>query len=217
MHNIYMKSKRAYGKKRYRKRVTRSGKSFTRKVQTVIRKTAEKKYVAFNSSAAGIDTGGLILRFTEVPQGDTDVTRDGDQLTIRSLQFNYVLTLADTTNVMRVILFQWFDSTQSVQPIPSNILIDTAIGRAVASPYSHDYRYQFKILYDKTHVLDSNTPVINRRVFLKRFPFKHKKIQYVGASSTNHNNGLFALVISDSAVGPNPTITYSGKFNFSDV
>lgn len=206
--------------RRRRSKNTMVTRAFATKVHRVIRQTAEKKYYSFSSNTAPISDLGTLLRLTEVAQGTTDVTRIGDQLTIRSLQFNFSALVADSTNLLRLVIFQWFEQTGTIPTYPdmSQILIDTGSGRAVFSPYSHDYRYDFKVLFDRTYVLDGvQVPVITRKIFIKRFPPKHRKIQFVGASNTNYTNGLFALLVSDSAAATHPTVTYSGKFNFSDV
>lgn len=205
-----MRAKRAV---RFR-RTSKPSKVFTRKVRKVLNKSSEKKYLNYVNSSTVDNTGALILKLSEVSQGDTDTTRDGDQMTIRSLQFNMSFAIADTTNYVRVIFFQWLQNTQMGLPTASNILLDVVTAPWL-SPYSHDYRYNFRILGDHLIRLDSQVPLVYKKMFFKRFA--RRKVQYVGASSTAYTNGIFALVVSDSSAVPHPSVQWSGKLNFSDV
>ena len=146
----------------------RSLKPLARKLEKEI---GEKKYYALAVSnpleGALISNLGSVGSLSSVPQGDSDTTRDGDQLTISSLEIRYnmflnIVSAAATNpqeiNNMRLIIFQWYpDST----PIVSDILLTTH----VLAPYQHDKRFMFKILYDKSHILTcQNTTVVAANV-----------------------------------------------------
>lgn len=187
--------------------------AFKKKVRRVIRQTAEKKYLAYSASAVGVDSAGTaMLSLLDVPQGDLDSTRDGDQLFLRSIQLNFSISLGDTTNFVRVILFQWFPTLTGLPPVAS-ILLDTS--RPWLSPYNHDQRFNFRIFHDKTYCLDTLNNEISRRMFLKSKFRRH--IQYVGGATAVAANRIFALFISDSGAAPHPALQYSGKTNFTDA
>lgn len=177
-----------------------------------IRKLSEKKYWPLYNTVSQSNVP-LLLKLSEVPQGDTDQTRDGDQLYLRSLQFTLQCVAADAYNVFRVIIFQWHDSTNSAYPTANDILIDTASYPWLLA-YSHDNRFRFSILHDKRMVLDTNNPTRIDRVFIKSF--KQRRIQYVGSFAVAYTNGLFALIMSDSGVATHPSAYWSIKMNFSD-
>lgn len=195
----------------------RQGRSkFVSKVRSVLQRSFEKKYLAFRSTYPP-STTPYLLKLSEVTQGITDVSRIGDRLHIKSLQFNYTITTPNAANVVRVIIFQWFNTTNTAYPAASDVLLDTATYPWL-SPYAHDRRLEFRILYDKTHILESaNQNIVRQKVFIKKIPNKHRVMQFIGATSTAYVNGLFALLISDQAAATFPTLNYSGKFNFTDA
>jgi len=81
---------------------------FAKKVQSAMNQIAEKKYRANSIPATAVDFLGSLQDFTAtIPQGDTDITRDGDQLFMRSFEILYDIIASDATNVLRVLLFIW--------------------------------------------------------------------------------------------------------------
>lgn len=204
--------------KRQRRNRKRPSKKFVKTVRHIIEKTVEKKY-RFYQSGSTVSSLGYALYLTDVPIGTSDTTRIGDQISLRSVRFKITATVADTTNWVRVILFQYIPQIDSSTFTPTtypiaNILIDTTT--TWLSPYSHDNRYNFRILYDKTHLVVSNqsNQLTMFKGFIKKFP--RDKIQYYAGSTTTQVNAIHMLILSDSGVAPHPSFTYSIKLNFSD-
>lgn len=171
-------------------------------------------YRTFNASQSSTPT---INPLTDIGQGTTDQQREGDQLTIRSIEVNWSwngssLTTPDQSNIGRIIVFQWFPATV---PSAANILADLTPAYVTLSPYNHDSRFQFKILLDKKSPISLNGPSVtyNRRYIkggMKR------KIQYIAGSSVVAANMIYVLMVSDSGVIPDPIGTYAIKVNYSD-
>lgn len=211
--NRRYRRKRKYFKKRYNKK-------FTKAVRHVIEKTVEKKYL-HNKNTFQVSSAGYALWPDVVPQGTTDITRIGDQVTIRSLRFKIqcIVNVNAPMSWIRCIIFQYFPSfdsstiTATTYPL-TNILLDGTT-YPYLSPYSHDNRYNFRVLYDKLRFMDTvNTPQVMFKGIIKKFP--KNKIQYFNASATNCVNGLTVLLIGDLTANL-PTVYYSLKFNYSDA
>lgn len=189
-------------------------------INKVINSRAEKKYYITNSGPSpykvGISTAGYVAQMSGIGQGDTDTSRDGDSLLVKSLNLNYQIEVGDTFNVIRVIMFQWFPTSV---PTAGNILQDVTLG--VLNPhqtYNHDLRYNYKVLYDKTHTIgatSTNIPIvkISKQVYITS-GFK-RKLQYQAATTTG-NNQFYLMAISDSSAGPDPQLIYNVKLNFLD-
>jgi len=77
-----------------------------------INSRSETKYWDQTNSGS-TDYAGQIGLVNDIPQGTTDSTRIGDELYMKSINLTYNVSVAtaDVTNVMRVILFQWFDDS----------------------------------------------------------------------------------------------------------
>lgn len=175
------------------------------------KKVTEEKYwdVLFNS--VGIDYGGSSFSLCDVPQGDGDSTRDGDKLCPVGLKIKLLLTLADTTNTIRLILVRWIPSTSSLS-YGGVIQNGTGTSYSVAGQYQHDTRKQFKVLWSRSYALSSNRPqvIVNKYVRLQK-----RQISYVSASTTGTNK-LFLLAISDSAAAAHPTIGGYTRLDYTD-
>lgn len=198
--------KRAYGK---------PSKNFSRKVKRVLTKAAEKKFHDVSQAGSvSVTSTPVLVDLSSISAGDTDQTRDGDQLTIRSIHLKYQLVAGDSTNIVRIILFQWFMDTAVAGggPTAANILQSTTNSM---SSYTHDTRFQYKILDDKIVSLDTSSRdsyTLNRRI-IKGFK---KKIQF-SAAGTSGTNKIYLLYMSDSAAAPDPGLIYYSRLTFSDV
>lgn len=198
---FYKKSRKGY-RKRYSKKL-----KFT--VKKIMNQQLEKKY-SITSVNTTITNAGSIWSISDVAQGDTDLTRDGDQLYIRSIECEIRVTAGDPTNVMRIIVLQWIPNST---PNVSSILIDaTTYGEM--SPWTHDTRFLFRILYDKRFYVNTTT-MGNRehKTVLKRIKFR--KMQFESGATTGTNK-LYVLAISDSAAATHPILFMVTKLNFSD-
>lgn len=182
-----------------------------------LRTLGEKKYNVFSFSGV-VDDQGQILDISAIGQGTTDLLRDGDQIGIRSIEVNaqafmYAPVVSgDLTNIVRLVVFQWFPTST---PVPSSIFnttMTTALAPIVA--YNHDNRFNFRILYDKKFVLSRNgaAVVYHRKYILKGF---REKIQY-SAGTTTGSNKIYACFISDSGAADHPSLAATFKINFSD-
>jgi len=176
----------------------------------------EKKWFFLSLVTSPIIDTGRIDPITDIPQGDTDQERDGDQLNIRSIEVNWAwaqpTALNDLSNLCRFIVFQWFPNTT---PTIASILASTATTTGVLSPYHHDNRFQFKILLDVKTTLglnSGNSAMIYRKYIkgdLKR------KIQYITGGIAGQNK-LYVVALSDSTVAAHPNLSFAIKVNYQD-
>lgn len=208
--------------KRTRKR--KVGGNFARKVIQVLNQREEKKYFGLNTSAFAPAGGGTTttVALTEIGQGDTDITRDGDQIYVTSIQlrYNYIIDPAWTgVNYVRVILYQWIDAiAAATAPAAQAILLNVSTNReAVISAYNHDTRYNYRILYDKVHQVGIGGSSVSPQTFHDEVMITkgfNRKIQYE-ASTTAGTNKFYLMVTSFATANPG-LLTYMTKVNFKD-
>lgn len=187
-----------------------AGKVFTSKMKNI----SELKYHAAHDVAVGAPAIGTIVRLTDIALGDTDENRNGDKVTLTSMRFNYELSIGDSTNFVRVALFQWCDSNNNGDPIVSNCIQNNTY--PTLSTWHHDsvQSGKIKILYDKVYLLDSDDPVRVSYVEINKGFKRNLQFEGGGPSARGH---IYLLLLSDSAAAPNPTITYYCKTQFRDV
>lgn len=209
------KRKRGFGHKRnvIPKNLSRRDKNNLKRALVTL---GEKKYYPVANAGTAVGSSGLYVDLVAMAQGDSDTTRDGDQLTIRSLECNWSWSMesgGDFTNIGRLIIFQWF-STEDPTAAVTNVLLN-AVTSVELSPYNHDLRYEFRILLDITDAMSIVGPgCFHHRKYITK-GFKDRKVQFT-AGTTVGTNKLYALAISDSSVAIHPTFSYSFKLNYAD-
>lgn len=180
-------------------------------VKRQIRKQQELKYYS-NSGNVTVDYSGAVYPLTNIPQGDSDTARDGDAFIPTSIQLRYNVTVADATNLVRVMVVRYNNYISG--DISVNSVLQT-IGsfEAPITAYSFDNRQNFTVIYDKCHALDTYNSIQSVDLSL---PLAKKTVQYAAASSTAGTNRYWLLVISDSAAATHPSIKYYIRVQFTD-
>lgn len=160
-----------------------------------------------------VSTSGSVHSLCNVPQGDTDTSRDGDQLYMGKLTYFLQITQADNPQAVRVIFFQWFpQSTPAVTDV-----LDTAAGTGVMFNYFTDKAFQYKVLKDKIYYFNESVSGVAKTVTTNRRKIKpkRKKIQFLSAGTTGSNK-LYALLLSDSSLTTHPSVYILSRLNFMD-
>lgn len=178
-----------------------------------IKQNAEWKHHLTHVNNVGVTTSGTIYDLSGIAQGDTDQTRDGDMVQASTISLLYHMYNGDDNNCMRVIVFQYHTDTT---PTVTNI-VDNSVGNGCLFHYKIDNASQFKIMYDSFHELNSpNTgETVFSRVIRRKLRIPRRKIQFT-AGTTTGTNKVYALLLSDSSVVPNPGVTIVSKLNYMD-
>lgn len=182
--------------------------------QNRLKRSEWKRHVVGGTINAS--TAGFFQSLTDLPQGDTDITRDGDQVEAYTVDLRYYAFTQDATNLVRVILFQWVPNTAIATPTLADILLNAGTYDALA-PYETDNHQMWKILYDRTHSM-AQTGAASANVtklIRKKIKVSRKKVQFEGGT-TDGTNKVYMLVISDSGVANHPGITYVARVNYLD-
>lgn len=223
----------AYGRRRrYKRRGRRrgykrsSGSSYRtmkkiakQAVSSYDRKHTELKYIdTINSTSPTYN--GVIIDISNISNGTDEHTRIGVKVQPHSLYFNGECvgsSQSNSYNEVRFLIFQWKQPSGLNPPTVAQILALTASNQTPHSPYVWDQRDQFRIIYDKTRIIDSTTDNSNiSAVTWKKF-FKLEKLHTIQFDN-GFNTGsyrIYFLAVSDGAVY-NPTIYYYTRLTFTD-
>lgn len=202
-----------------------------KQVKRLAERKEELKYFLTNQALADISNAGTILDLTLVPQGQTDTTRVGDQLTLcgtlelRGTLQSQVNTVTSQRSLCRTIIFQWKSNTV---PVVADILLVGPSGATdVYSHYNHDQRQMYTVLHDSIHKLVGNgaaglawNPDVHKILYIK-VPLYGKKgaktLQYAGATTAGTNH-VYSLFISTEPGGAGcPDMFYQSKVFFRDA
>lgn len=194
-------------------------------VDAKIAKLRETKYHKTSASHEIPYDNVTITQLTGISQGDTDVTREGDRITLKNLEFRgFVYNDASAAHhKARVIIFQWL---QNDTPANTDILpIDGATwtSYAVLEPWNHDQRSSYKILYDSgvihlgydaaAGVGEPSQKVIQVIKNLKGC----SKVDYVNGSSTVARGNIYVMALSDATDAANAvSIKFSNTIRYFD-
>lgn len=232
-------------KRKFSGKASTRGKKLTKRqvneVKTIMHREQELKYFFYRQTAFQITTTPTVFfNPFDVPQGDTDNTRDGDRLRwagtleINLQVVNAIGATGDVYNNVRFVVFQWHPMTTGT-PYPatngSDIFMTGPSGSVdIYSVYNHDTRQCYTILYDRVYntvgpgnngvVTGANNPSTNTTssgVHQLRIPLSkvRKDVQY-NAGGLQATNRLGLFYVSDSTLATHPTLAYMSKVFFRD-
>jgi len=200
------KDNRGSSRKNNQKAVTKQ------QVQSMIRSNIKNiQEDKFNtlSMANSTDYGGSMYGLTDIPQGDTDLTRDGDECRLTKINLHYSIVAGDATNTYRVICFRW---KQFTTPTMSDMWFPLGATNSPMGHMLHDTSEVYDVLYDSFHTVDTYNP-ISKGQFVANL--KGPKVQFT-AGTTAGCNKLFLFLVSDSAAATHPAFLGFSAVNFTD-
>lgn len=209
-------------------RHTRYGKYLARKlnqrqkvqVKSIVSRRMEKKYYDSNWNT-GVDWAGTIVDLCQISNGQSDITRNGDEITFVRLDFVCSWTSSlDSFNTVRLVIFQW----KPLQtPLVSNIA-DTNSPNPITTinapyfQYNWDNRLQYKILYSRILHLDAvHGPVVKHfsgSIYGKRV---NKRIRYNSTALVPGYNHIYALLMSDDSASSYPVPFLRTRLVYTDA
>ena len=199
----------------YNRRNTR-GRGLTKKQRVEVKKlvVAPMERKAFHAAYQDttISDTHLVSEISNIGQGDTIETRDGNQIKITSCFIGGNVVAGDSTNIVRLTLIRWKPNST---PTADLIYEQTAIGSggAMFSDFNHDYRSDFVVLKDKFITVESSNGQLQKMFTLRAG--KQPKTTY-NDSATSGANKLFLIACSDSLAASHPTVTFWCDIKYID-
>lgn len=225
----YKKMPRKFAaRKRYRR--SGAGKKSIRVMRKVARREINKHLethfqdVAQNPPVAFDYTTGHLVQLTQPTVGDTDTTRTGDKIMVKSItirgSFNKDSTIDRQS--FRMIIFKWLANDATDVPSLADICEAAAVTSAVLPfyPLKKDTAgYVFVPIYDKNFMLDTYHPAkdFHIKLYGKMLSKKPKVTPYVqyNAGAITGTGNFWMLCYSDTASITGPTITYDSRCRFT--
>lgn len=184
----------------------------------------ELKYVDTASALYGLNTTGSITALNLVAVGDDNTTRDGRQVTIKSVQLHGMVFPEDntTSNVKCRVMLVWDNAVNGALPAILDII---TIADGVAFPLVNNAN-RFTILVDRTFAVGKvdNTATTAFASSPTTFDVEIYKplncvTQYIGTAATIAsvgNGGLYLLTIGSGAAGAAATLNAATRVRFVD-
>lgn len=221
-------------KKNYRRRPRKNKDTYVTKkqVNSLISRRIENKFYPLYQKTT-VDTAGYLQSLSNIGQGDTAMTRTGDDIHFVRYQMTAeIFNQADVHNTMRIIIFQWRPDDAIDAPTVAKLLDNISSSAVYPTHYQYNYvtRTKYNVLYDKSFVLmptyafNSSGVVTSgvSRAAVNTFKVnidtrrKLNKIIRFNEGLNSGKNKLYMLVVSDSILATHPTIAYSANIFFED-
>ncbi len=163
------------------------------------------------SSTTVANSGSYVTPLTDVAQGDSISTRDGNSFKAKGLSINYTIKQhASATNTqVCVVLVRDNQQIADTDPAWNTIFNDTSV-RAVLNAA---FVGRFSIIYDRVHLLSSNGQT---QAFSKNYIKLNSHIRFNGTAATDiQKSGLTFFAIADEATNL-PTLDLAYRLTFVD-
>lgn len=213
-----------------------TAKSVNRKVKK-IQKRQELKHVDtfFNAVELVANPGTTqTILLNPLVQGDTNITRDGDNVTFTSIQIRLSLLGVPTAGfgaLYRIIFFRDLQSNGTA-PTAAQLLDNSVTTQFTDSPYNSDYTSRFRVIWDFRGVLQPTVPStvvagITTQTILSRKSWSSKRrlgfitnygISNAGTIADITKNSVYALFLSEFSDASNegPLLTGGVRMIYKD-
>jgi hypothetical protein len=206
-------------KSRKGKRKARPKHSVAKEVRAELKRMREHKFIDVFSAPTTIPLAGTTGAIVNIPQGNGNGTRVGDELEFDYLELhlNVAAYNSDVVSHARVVIYQWKPNIALGTPTVGDILQNTTA--TWLSPWNYQLRDQYTVLYNRSFSLvgTATVPTDKSDYVIKRNVKVRRKVQiFEAASSSASSNTLCILYIGDSAVTPFPQINYYIRIHYTD-
>lgn len=204
--------KRTYKKKRYP-----LSKPQIKAIKKINRKDQEVKH-KLGQGDTTVNNAGTVVTLVWPSRGTANDQRVGDNIYVRSMWIDYSFAVADTYNLCRITIIQWYVNSTVTAPT-AGAIYDAYGDYPVYAPFNPESKQLFKVLYDKVHTVSSNgREVVHRRLRLTRNFLRTLRITEDNVTSNCIWKGeIYAILSSDSSVTPSPAFVWTTRVNFTDA
>lgn len=173
----------------------------------------EVKALDVSSTTASIDNAtGLVTSLNSIPVGTGPTQRIGNQVSIKSIYYQYVLNFGTgpVPNAIRHLVV-WDRQSNGAAALMNQVL--TAGSDFLVAPLSLAYRDRFTVLVDERTTLSPNGDQIR---FCSGFRKINQRCDFIGNPIPTTGN-LFSIFVSDETVVANePTVYFTYRVRFID-
>jgi hypothetical protein len=178
-----------------------------------VRSSSELKWLNVAALSNPITATTYFADLTNISQGSTSGTRNGDTVRLVKLRFAWSCIVGDPTNVVRITIIKWLMNTTSDVPAQSEIFQDTSTGpRAVLCPFVPNQPSRFRVLHDSIHSLDTLAHPQLLGVINMKLGFE---TEFDQGANTGRNH-VYICLTTDSSVTPHPAFSHESMVWFTD-
>lgn len=200
------------------RRPVKVGMAVKRYVKQRISGNMENKRQYFSLAVTKAVNAPVVADLTNISQGDTQFTRDGDAIALQSIRANILIRTHPTAaldNQMRIVVVSTrVEGTPVLGDFLQNVGNPQSMTSQPAAP-----PLLSKVLFDRLVLLDTQTATASRSKIVRIFLDKRKlpaKLQYDQSQQTAPKNKIWLFTwSSDNTNGP--SVSYEGETIFKDI
>lgn len=191
-------------------------------VRRELRRNTDWRYTDVSAAALAVySTPQIVSLYSNLVRGDSGLNNfQGNVVKPQAITMKYYADTAQVFNVLRVMVFQWFDS---VTPALTGILQSGTTGIALCSPVNITNKQYIKVLYDKTHMLAptaGDAAVIGNGTIdpvTVYIPGKRLRTTRFNATTAVVQDGnIYVMFLSDDAALGTVNVTYHTRVTLKD-
>ncbi len=166
-----------------------------------------------NTTIAG---SPVIIQLSNIPQGDTTITRDGAQCKVLALELSIFLTRhsSSTNSTVRLMLVCDKQTNQAIY-VNSDLLEDVTIIDGLVTRYNLDNKFRFSVIWDRLFHINEGSS--SSKSFKKTFRM-NKILRFDGNTPSIADltsNSLSLVQVSNEATNT-PSITMFSRLRYVD-
>jgi len=210
----------AFNNRPFRKKGKGKKKSLQKQVNALKRdlKSLEPEVKTFcrEESTVRVSTAGVTRDLTLIPEGTDSAERIGTSVTLKSLVVRYRLLVADSTNMVRLIVVRYKGSGSDVSL--SDFPDETGVaGLGPLGCWMTLLKEKFHtVLYDE--LINLGTDAADQALGVIRVNLHRGKTNWDPAESATvpEEGGIMMFARSDSGAATHPDISYISQLNYFD-
>lgn len=158
----------------------------------------------------------IITQLTNIPQGDTDISRDGAQVKLVRINVKYLIN-SHVDALFTQIRCMLVHDRQTNQAIYSatDLLSDITGSDAIVSLLNLDNKYRFQVLYNKVHTLSNVGRTSSAHQVSKELSMKLRYDASTPSIADLTSSSLSWIFISNHAT-TSPEVTFFSRVRYID-
>jgi len=186
-------------------------------VKKIVSNIVEHKHFERGIPNQSVSNVATITSMTNVTQGDTDSTRTGTQIVPVRIHFKGRIVYADSTQVLRILIFVWNNNDEFQVPDADNILGPGPTGPIDCwSFYNTEQSDSYRMLYDHTFVGSAGTSDSRNPEWFEVKRKLYGKMKFNDNTTNFGSKKVYCLMISDSSSITHPYVYWNNQLEFTD-
>ncbi len=155
---------------------------------------------------------------TDIPQGDTDESRDGDAIRLKSLFMNITMQNVDAnaSQLLRFLIVQDNSDMENTAPLIADLIDGGDVSVQAMREIDLSNAKLYNIVHDKVYQLAQNGQPGSLKYLQLYFPL-NAVVKWTSGTATDFKTGHFFLfVISSTTTASEVSLSFRARFRYID-